>query len=108
MPLTGAGCAATHSSAASWQPVRAVRLRRRWNAIAGSPLASSIFAALNMAGVTEQLTYVSTAGGAFLEWMEGKALPGVEALQLGDRLGRDRRDSRVLDARVARPRPGVA
>ena len=37
-------------------------------------------AALNAAGVAEQLTYVSTAGGAFLEWMEGKALPGVEAL----------------------------
>jgi phosphoglycerate kinase len=40
-------------------------------------------AALNMTGVTEQLTYVSTAGGAFLEWMEGKALPGVEALRTG-------------------------
>jgi len=38
-------------------------------------------AALNMAGVTEQLTYVSTAGGAFLEWMEGKPLPGVEVLR---------------------------
>jgi phosphoglycerate kinase len=38
-------------------------------------------AALNMAGVTERLTYVSTAGGAFLEWMEGKALPGVEVLR---------------------------
>jgi phosphoglycerate kinase len=39
-------------------------------------------AALNAAGVTDRLTYVSTAGGAFLEWMEGKALPGVEILKV--------------------------
>jgi phosphoglycerate kinase len=38
-------------------------------------------AALNEAKVADDLTYVSTAGGAFLEWMEGKALPGVEALR---------------------------
>lgn len=38
-------------------------------------------AALNHAGVAEDFTYVSTAGGAFLEWMEGKTLPGVAALQ---------------------------
>ena len=38
-------------------------------------------AALNQAGVAERFTDVSTAGGAFLEWMEGKALPGVEALK---------------------------
>jgi phosphoglycerate kinase len=37
--------------------------------------------ALNQAGVAGQFTYVSAAGGAFLEWMEGKALPGVEALR---------------------------
>ena len=36
--------------------------------------------ALNHAGVVDDMTFVSTAGGAFLEWMEGKALPGVEAL----------------------------
>ena len=38
-------------------------------------------AALNEAKVTGDFTYVSAAGGAFLEWMEGKALPGVEALR---------------------------
>ena len=37
-------------------------------------------AALNSAIVAERFTYVSTAGGAFLEWLEGKALPGVEML----------------------------
>jgi phosphoglycerate kinase len=38
-------------------------------------------AALNEAGVAQDLTYVSTAGGAFLEWLEGKTLPGVKVLQ---------------------------
>ena len=38
-------------------------------------------AALNQAGVAADFTYISTAGGAFLEWMEGKELPGVAALQ---------------------------
>ena len=37
--------------------------------------------ALNHAGVAEDFTYVSTAGGAFLEWMEGKPLPGVDVLK---------------------------
>ncbi|MWB78994.1 phosphoglycerate kinase [Pseudooceanicola sp. 216_PA32_1] len=37
-------------------------------------------AALNAAGVSGDFTYISTAGGAFLEWMEGKTLPGVAAL----------------------------
>ena len=37
-------------------------------------------AALRVAGVMDRLTYVSTAGGAFLEWMEGKTLPGIAAL----------------------------
>jgi phosphoglycerate kinase len=38
-------------------------------------------AALAHAGVTQDFTFISTAGGAFLEWMEGKELPGVKALQ---------------------------
>jgi phosphoglycerate kinase len=39
-------------------------------------------AALAAAGVTDDLTYVSTAGGAFLEWLEGRELPGVAALAI--------------------------
>ena len=39
-------------------------------------------AALSHAGVTQDFTFVSTAGGAFLEWMEGKPLPGVDALNI--------------------------
>ncbi len=38
-------------------------------------------AALNHAGAGKDFTFVSTAGGAFLEWMEGKPLPGVDALK---------------------------
>jgi len=38
--------------------------------------------ALNQSGAAESFTYISTAGGAFLEWLEGKVLPGVEALRI--------------------------
>jgi phosphoglycerate kinase len=38
--------------------------------------------ALNQSGAAENFTYISTAGGAFLEWLEGKVLPGVEALRI--------------------------
>ena len=54
-------------------------------AVASSPAFTVIgggdtVAAVTQAGVTEQIGYISTAGGAFLEFLEGRALPGVEAL----------------------------
>ena len=45
-------------------------------------------AALNHAGVANDFSYVSTAGGAFLEWLEGKKLPGVEALTEQEETGK--------------------
>ncbi len=42
-------------------------------------------AALNQSGAAADFTFISTAGGAFLEWMEGKTLPGVAALDQGER-----------------------
>jgi phosphoglycerate kinase len=54
-------------------------------------------AALNAAGATDRFTYVSAAGGAFLEWLEGKVLPGVEVLraQSGPGTGQQRRTRAV-------------
>ncbi|MDO9473218.1 MAG: phosphoglycerate kinase [Caulobacter sp.] len=57
----------------------ALALAGKITAVAGG---GDTVAALNHAGVAGQMTFVSTAGGAFLEWMEGKTLPGVKALEV--------------------------
>jgi phosphoglycerate kinase len=51
---------------------------RRLISVAGG---GDTVAALNAAGATGRMTYVSAAGGAFLEWLEGKPLPGVQVLR---------------------------
>jgi phosphoglycerate kinase len=69
-PFDAATMALAHAVAAA---TKAGRLR----SVAGG---GDTVAALRQAGVLDELTYVSSAGGAFLEWLEGKTLPGVAAL----------------------------
>lgn len=59
---------------------KAADLTRQGNLISVAGGGDTV-AALNQAGAADDFTYISTAGGAFLEWMEGKTLPGVAALQ---------------------------
>ena len=68
-PFDAATVALAHAVAAATQ--------RGLRSVAGG---GDTVSALRHAGVIDQLTYVSTAGGAFLEWLEGKTLPGVAAL----------------------------
>ncbi len=63
---------------------RAVVALTQSNAVLSVAGGGDTVAALSHAGVEDKFSYVSTAGGAFLEWLEGKTLPGVEALRKKD------------------------
>ena len=73
------GLAGTRSTATVALAKTAAALTREGSLISVAGGGDTV-AALNHAGVASDFTYVSTAGGAFLEWMEGKELPGVAAL----------------------------
>jgi len=66
-----------HGTVAAARAVAELTERKKLVSVAGG---GDTVAALSHAGVLDRFTYVSTAGGAFLEWLEGKTLPGVAAL----------------------------
>ena len=68
--------------AATTALARAVATKTQNDGVMSVAGGGDTMAALANAGVNDQFTYVSTAGGAFLEWLEGKRLPGVEALRI--------------------------
>lgn len=69
--------------AATTAAAQKVAERTRAGALVSVAGGGDTVAALNHAGVTGDFSYVSAAGGAFLEWMEGKTLPGIAALSTG-------------------------
>lgn len=66
---------------ATVQAAQAAGTRRKSGALIAVAGGGDTVAALNHANAAQDFTHISTAGGAFLEWMEGKPLPGVEALK---------------------------
>ena len=68
--------------AATTALARAVAARTQKDGVMSVAGGGDTMAALANAGVNDQFSYVSTAGGAFLKWLEGKTLPGVEALMI--------------------------
>jgi phosphoglycerate kinase len=66
---------------ATVQAARAAAIRAKAGKLIAVAGGGDTVAAMNHAGVADDFTHISTAGGAFLEWMEGKPLPGVEALK---------------------------
>ena len=71
----------TPFDAATVGAAKAAAMRSSKNELIAVAGGGDTVAAMNHAGVASDFTHISTAGGAFLEWMEGKALPGVEALK---------------------------
>ena len=67
-------------NAATYAAARVVAQLTREGKLVSVAGGGDTVAALNAAGVADDFTFISTAGGAFLEWMEGKTLPGVQAL----------------------------
>lgn len=66
---------------ATVQAAKAAAIRAKAGKLIAVAGGGDTVAAMNHAGVADDFTHISTAGGAFLEWMEGKPLPGVEALK---------------------------
>ena len=71
----------SHSTSATVAAAKHAAKRTKAGELVSVAGGGDTVAAFNQAGVADEFTYVSTAGGAFLEWMEGKPLPGVEVLK---------------------------